>query len=93
MQVLVNKAGNDCASDVISQHLSWSSTNCMLCNLSKCKELVLKKKGQVNPSPFKPFGNVEQSEFLVLLGITFHLQNTLNENVLKQISAFTCWGA
>ena len=32
----------------------------MPCNLSKCKELVLKKKGQVNPSPI---GNIEQAEF------------------------------
>ena len=37
MQVIVNKAGTDCASDVISQYLSWSSTNYMPCNLSKCK--------------------------------------------------------
>ena len=56
MQVIVNKAGTDCASDVISQYLSWSSTNYMPCNLSKCKELVLKKKGQANPNPI---GNIE----------------------------------
>ena len=30
----------------------------MPCNLSKCKELVLKKKGQANPSPI---GNIEQA--------------------------------
>ena len=40
-QVIVNKAGTDCTSDVISQSLSWSSTNYMPCNLSKCKELLL----------------------------------------------------
>ena len=28
----------------------------------------LKKKGQANPSPI---GNIEQAEFLVLLGVTF----------------------
>ena len=38
MQDVVNKAENDCASDVISQYLSWSSTNGIPCNLSKCKE-------------------------------------------------------
>ena len=27
MQVIVNKAGTDRASDVISQYFSWSSTN------------------------------------------------------------------
>ena len=85
MQVnIVNNAGTDCASDVISQYLSWSSTNYMPCNLSKCKELVLKKKGQANPSPV---GYIEQAEFIGLLGVTFRamadLQNTLNENFLK----------
>ena len=42
MQVIVHKARIDCVSDVISQYLSWSSTNYMPCNLSKRKELVLK---------------------------------------------------
>ena len=44
LQVIVNKIGTDCASDEISQYLGWSSTNYMPCNLSKCKELVLKRK-------------------------------------------------
>ena len=91
MQVIVNKAGTNCASDVISQYLSWSSTNYMPCNLSKGNELVLKKKGQAIPSPI---GNIEQAEFLVLLGVTFQgmadLQNTLNENSSKQVSASMC---
>ena len=64
----------------------------MPCNLSKCKELVLKKKGQANPSPIA--GNIEQAEFLVLLGVTSRpmavLQNTLNENSSKRISASMC---
>ena len=51
IQVIVDKTGTDCASDVISQYLSWSSANYMPCNLSKCKELVLKKKGQATSSP------------------------------------------
>ena len=89
MQVIVNKAGTDCASDVISQYLSWSSTNYMPSNLSKCKELVLKKKGQANPNPI---GNTEQAEFLVLLAewlprAMADLPNTLNENSSKRISA------
>ena len=36
MQVIVNRARRtDCASDVVSLYLRWSSTNSMLCNLSK----------------------------------------------------------
>ena len=78
MQVVENKAENDCASDVISKYLSWSSTNCMPCNISKCKELVLKKKGQVNPSPI---GNIVQVESLVLLGVTFQGNGRFTEHI------------
>ena len=82
MQVVVNKADNDCASDVISQYLSWSSTNCMPCNLSKCKELVLKKKGQVNPSPI---GNMVQAESLVLLGVTFQGNGRFTQHIKRKL--------
>ena len=67
---------------IVSQYLSWSSTNCMPCNLSKCKELVLKKKGQVNPSPI---GNVEQAESLVLLGMTFQGNGRFTEHIKRKL--------
>ena len=70
------------ASDVISQYLSWSSTNYMPCNLFKCKELVLKKKGQVNPSPI---GNIEQAEFLLLLGVTFQGNGRFTEHIKRKL--------
>ena len=84
MQIIVNKTGTDCASDVISQYLSLSSTNYMPCNLSKCKELVLKKnsKGQANPSPI---GNIEQTEFLVLLGVTFQDNDRFTEHIKRKL--------
>ena len=41
MQVIVNKAGTDCVSDVISQCLSWSSTKYVPSNLSTCKEFLV----------------------------------------------------
>ena len=82
MQVIVNKAGTDCASDGISQYLSWSSTNDKPCNLSKCKELVLKKKGQANPTPI---GNIEQAKFLVLLGVTFQGSGRFTERIKRKL--------
>ena len=82
MQVIVNKAGTDCASDVISQYLSWSSTKYMSCNLPKCKELVLKKKGQANPSPI---GNIEQAEFLVVLEMTFQGNGRFKEHIKRKL--------
>ena len=50
----------------------------MPCNLSKCKELVLKKKGQANPSPTA--GNIEKAEFLVLLGVTIQANGRFTEH-------------
>ena len=52
----------------------------MPCNLSKCKELVLKKKEQANRSPI---GNIEQAKFLVLLGVTFQANGRFTEQVFK----------
>ena len=64
----------------------------MPCNLSKCKELVLKKKGQADPSPI---GNIEQAEFLVLLGVTFQGNGRFTEHIKQKlleanICAFMC---
>ena len=70
------------ASDVILQYLSWSSTNHMPCNLSQFKELFFKKKGQANPSPI---GNIEQAEFLVLLGMTFQGYGTFTEHINQKL--------
>ena len=54
----------------------------MPCNLSKCKELVLKKKGQANPSPIA--GNIEQAEFLVLLGVNFQANGRFTEHIKRK---------
>ena len=92
MQVIVNRGGADCASDVISQYLSWSSTNY---NLSKYKdsELVLKKKGQGISSPI---GNIEQAEFSSATRSDFlgqwqiYRTRLTKLNSSKRISASTC---
>ena len=56
----------------------------MPCNLSKCKELVLKKKGQANHSPIA--GNIEQAEFLVLLlGVTFQANGRFTEHIKRKL--------
>ena len=51
-------------------------------NLSKCKELVLKKKGQANPSPI---GYIEQAEFIGLLGVTFQGNGRLTEHIKRKL--------
>ena len=76
MQVIVNKARSDFAIDVILEYFSWSSTNCMPCNLSNCKELVLKKEGQVNPGPI---GNKE-----ILYGLSVYAASMRELNTVHQ---------
>ena len=51
----------------------------MPCNLSKRKELVLKKKWRANPTPT---GNIKQAEFLVLLGVTFQHNGRFTEGII-----------
>ena len=47
----------DCRTDLVDQFLIWSKENSMICNPSKCKEIIFRKKGfildiaQVNNIP------------------------------------------
>ena len=77
MQVIVHKAGTDCPRGVISRYFSWSSTNYMPCHVSKCKELVLKKKGHID--------NIEQAEFSVLLGVTFQGNGRFTKHIKRKL--------
>ena len=38
---------SDTSADLVNQFLSWSINNQMLCNPSKCKELIFQKKYSV----------------------------------------------
>ena len=44
----------------------------------------MKKKGQANPSPIS-MGNIEQAEFLVLLGVTFQGNGRFTEHVKRKL--------
>ena len=54
----------------------------MPCNLSKRKELVLKKKWRANPTPT---GNIKQAEFLVLLRVTFQHNGRFTEGIKRRL--------
>ena len=63
------KGGNDTFSDLVETFLTWANCNSMTCNPKKCKELVIKKKGN---STFYPIvRNIPQHATLDLLGLTF----------------------
>ena len=44
----------------------------------------MKKKGQANPSPMS-VGNIEQAEFLVLLGVTFQGNGRFTEHIKRKL--------
>ena len=57
------------SSDLVETFLTLANCNPMSCNPSKCKELVMKKKGN---SRFYPVvRNIPQHATLDLLGLTF----------------------
>ena len=53
---------------LVEQFLTWSKENRMSCNLSKCKELIFRKKN--NSVQYQPINNIPQCSNLVLLGVT-----------------------
>ena len=67
--VPVSKTKPNVSDMAITLFMDWTKEKKMLCNPSKCKELIFKKKG---PSPkFSEFQNVKQYECLKILGVTF----------------------
>ena len=53
---------------LVEQFLTWSKENRMSCNLSKCKELIFRKKN--NSAQYQPINDIPQCSNLVLLGVT-----------------------
>ena len=66
---LVWKGGSDTASDLVEKFFTWANCNSMNCNPNKCKELVIKKKG--NSTFYPVVCNIPQHATLDLLGLTF----------------------
>ena len=63
------KVGSDTSSGLVERFLTWANCNSMSCNPNKCKELVIKKKG--NSTFYPVVRNVPQHATLDLLGLTF----------------------
>ena len=61
--------GSDTSSDLVETFLTFSNCNSMSCNPNKCKELVIKKKG--NSTFYPVVHNIPQHATLDLLGLTF----------------------
>ena len=75
-----------------NQFLSLSINNQILCNPSKCKELIFrKKKSSGTRHQYAPINNIPQCDSLVLLGLTFQPNCKFSEHIrLKLIKANKC---
>ena len=74
------KGGSDTSSDLVEAFLTWANCNSMSCNPNKCKELVIKKKG--NSTFYPVVRNIPQYTTLDLLGWTFQNQCRMTANFL-----------
>ena len=66
--VLVWSNGH-CHTDLVNQFLIWSKENSMICNPSKRKDLIFRKKGFIQDIPL--VNNIPQCTELPILGVTF----------------------
>ena len=69
LQITVRKDNTDNTQNALRLFMDWTTLNQMKCNTSKCKELVLKKKGQQHT--FHEIYHISQHDTLTILGVTF----------------------
>ena len=66
---IVAPGGGDTPSGLVEVFLTWANCNSMICNPNKCKELVIKKKGNFTFYPV--VCSIPRHPTLDLLGLTF----------------------
>ena len=83
---------SDTSADLVNQFLSWSINNQILCNPSKCKELIFRKTECSGARhQYAHINNIPQCDSLVLLGLTFQPNFKFSEYVrLKLTKANEC---
>ena len=85
LQVVVQKNSQDYTLTYLDQFMNWTETNYMLCNTSKCKELVLKKSGRAEQYILPCIKNMEQCPKLNLMGVTFQSNCKFTEHVKNML--------
>ena len=89
---IISPVYNNCdiSSDLVNQFLGWTNDNAMSCNPSKCKELVICKKG-VDGSSFEPVAGIPKCDQLTILGMTFETNYRFSSHVkIKFIKSNKC---
>ena len=77
------RSNGHCRMDLVDQFLIWSKENSMICNPSKCKEIIFRKKGFVQD--IAQVNNISQSTELRILGVTFQENCKYNEPVRAKL--------
>ena len=78
-----------CRTDLVDQFLNWSDENRMICNPSKCKEIIFRKKGFIQD--IFQVNNIPQWTELPILGFTFQENCKYSKHVrAKLIKANKC---
>ena len=78
-----------CRTDLVDQFLIWSKENSMICNPSKCKEIIFRKKGFIQD--IAQVNNIPQCTELPILGVTFQENCKYSEHLrAKLIKANKC---
>ena len=78
-----------CRTDLVDQFLIWSKENSMICNPSKCKEIIFRKKDFIQD--IVQVNNVPQCTELPILGVTFQENCKYSEHArAKLIEASKC---
>ena len=88
--ILAPVSSNSDPSDrLVELFLNWSRENNMICNPSKCKELVVRKKN--NNTRYEQIYNIPQCNSMSLLGVTLQSNCKFSEHVrLKLVKANRC---
>ena len=78
-----------CRTDLVDQFLIWSKENSMICNPSKCQEIIFRKKGFIQD--IAQVNNIPQCTELPILSVTFQENCKYSEHVrAKLIKANKC---
>ena len=72
-----------CRTDLVDQFLIWSKENSMICNPSKCKEIIFRKKGFIQD--IAQVNNIPQCTELPILGVTFQENCKYSEHVRAKL--------
>ena len=72
-----------CRKDLVDQFLIWSKENSMICNPSKCKEIIFRKKGFIQD--IAQVNNIPQCTELPILGVTFQENCKYSEHVRAKL--------